>query len=261
MSPYSFFLSLFPSTVQLLQGEGLPETPPGPVHHQRNASRWGLQRAPVPGERSLRPPGPPRPPLPPPEHQKLPHPALRRWGLYRHWVALAARSAAADREVSLPLLRRPRGRTLRQHQQGEGGRRAVDWSRRRWGEKEEVVGERTAWTVGGTGEFGTADQLQPSADGVDAPVELIVSKDDRMMQVCSDVTFQHRDDDVCDLGWRPTGLCWSWTQDLIVSPSFKDLPNGYFLLSVNLRTVIFFSFFHSTPLTHSQHLRLAQWFK
>lgn len=42
--------------------------------------------------------------------------------------------------------------------------------------------------------------MQPSADVVDAPVELIVSKDDRMMQVCSDVTFQHRDDDVCDLG-------------------------------------------------------------
>lgn len=65
------------------------------------------------------------------------------------------------------------------------------------------MGERTARTVGGTGEFGTDDQVQPSADVVDAPVELIISKDDCMMQVLflnTAVLRQHRDDDVFGSG-------------------------------------------------------------
>lgn len=170
---------LFCSTVQLHQGEVFPQPSPGSVHHQRDTSCWGLQWLPVPGERTLHSPRPPCTPLPPPERWPPPHPALWRRRLHRHRVDVAARSAAADWKVSLSLLRRPRGPTMRQHQQGEGrGWREGRGGDGNWEEADGVGGgaEQTVW---GRGEHCSLARLQSSSYDVDAAaVELITQSDD-----------------------------------------------------------------------------------
>lgn len=73
---------------------------------------------------------------------------------------------------------------MRLHQHREGGRRAEEGGGRGRGgegEEEDGVGGRAGGTVGGTGERGAAEHLQPPPDGADAPDEPIVSEDARMM--------------------------------------------------------------------------------